>query len=53
MSWISLLNGVVVSIFGCLLSAYFCGVMKSNKQRRAFFIGMGGLLLLQAVTYSA
>ena len=53
MSWISLLNGAVVSIFGCLLSAYFCGVMKSNKQRRAFFIGMGGLLLLQAVTYSA
>ena len=52
MSWISVLNGAAVSIFGCLLSAYFCGAMESKKSRRVFWIGMVAILLLQAVIYN-
>lgn len=52
MIWISLLNGTAVSIFGCVLSAYFSGVMESKNGRRSFLPGMLGLLLLQAVSYS-
>ena len=52
MSWISLLNGTMVSVFGCLLSGYFCGVMESNKDRGTFMLGMAAMLLLQAAVYS-
>ena len=51
MSWISVINGAAVSIFGCLLSAYFCGAMETKKNRRAFWLGMMAILLLQAVVY--
>ena len=50
--WISLLNGTVVSVFGCLLSGYFCGVMEEKSHRRIFLMGVVGVMLLQAVTYS-
>lgn len=50
--WISLLNGTVVSVFGCLLSGYFCGVMEEKSHRRIFLMGVAGVMLLQAVTYS-
>ena len=51
MSWISVLNGAAVSIFGCLLSVHFCGAMESKKSRRILWLGIGIILLLQAVVY--
>lgn len=50
--WISLLNGAMVSIFGCILSASFCGTWDSTKKRCIFWCGIALLLLLQSVCYS-
>ena len=50
--WISLLNGAMVSIFGCVLAASFCGTLDSTRKRLVFCGGVVLLLLLQGVCYS-
>ena len=44
-SWISVLNGGAVSIFGSLLSASFCNVLDTKRNRRIF----GGCIILLLV----
>ena len=50
--WISMLNGAMVSIFGCILSVYFCTVLDSNRKRWLFWGGLVLLMALQGVCYS-
>ena len=51
-NWASMLNGAMVSIFGCVLSVSFCGTLGSTRKRWAFWGGTVLLLLLQGVCYS-
>lgn len=44
---ISLLNGAVVSVYGGLLSAAFCGIPGDRRNRRIFWTGMTLLLICQ------
>lgn len=46
-SWISILNGGAVSIFGSLLSAAFCNALGTRRNRRIFLCCMVVVLLLQ------
>lgn len=50
-SWIPILNGAAVSLFGTLLAASFCNM--SFDRRNCCYLGFGSvfLLLLQAVVY--
>lgn len=48
---LSLLNDAAVSIFGSILSASFCGVMNTRRNRRIFWIGMVLLLIPQGAVY--
>ena len=48
---ISLLNDIVVSIFGCILSASFSGVLTVRRTRNVFWVGFVVILLLQGVCY--
>lgn len=48
---VTLLNGVVVSLFGAVLSASFCGALNTGKKRRGFVGCMAGIFLLQGVLY--
>ena len=45
--WISLLNGAVVTLFGCVLAASFCGALSPGRNRRIFCWYMAAILLLQ------
>ena len=47
-SWISILNGGAVSIFGSLLSASFCNVLDTKRTRRIFSCCMVLILLFQS-----
>lgn len=48
---IFLLNGAAVSIFGCVLSASFCGILGVRRSRRIFWLVMALLLIVQGVVY--
>lgn len=48
-SLISLLNGSAVSVYGGILSASFCGIPGTRRNRRIFRTGMVLLLILQGV----
>lgn len=48
-SWISILNGGAVSIFGSLLSASFCNVLDTKRSRRIFSGCMVWILMLQGI----
>lgn len=45
--WISLLNGIAVSIFGCVLSAAFCDILSARRSSRIFLGCLALILLLQ------
>ena len=45
--WVSLLNGLAVSVFGSLLSASFCGALHTERNRRIFWCCMIAFPLLQ------
>ncbi|MBQ3497357.1 MAG: GHKL domain-containing protein [Oscillospiraceae bacterium] len=47
-----LLNGAAVSVFGGVLSAAFCDVLKTARSRRVFACCMAACLLLQAGIYT-
>lgn len=49
---LSLLNDGAVSIFGSVLSASFCNVLHTQKNRRMFWCSMAVILLLQCMIYS-
>ena len=44
--WLSLLNGFVVSVFGSVLAASFCGALGTRRDRRIF---LGCLLVLTLI----
>lgn len=46
---ISLLNGTIVGIYGCILSASFCGIWKDTKKRRNLTCGYILLQLIQGI----
>lgn len=48
---ISVLNNISVSLFGSVLSAFFCNAADTRKNRRIFFLSMVLLPLLQGVVY--
>ena len=48
---INLLNKAVVSVFGALLSASFCGALNTRRNRRIFWFGMALLLVFQEMAY--
>lgn len=48
---VSLANSAAVSIFGSLLSASFCGVLDTRKNRRTFWLGVALLLIAQGAAY--
>lgn len=48
---ISLLNDAAVSIYGGLLSASFCGVLNTRRNRRIFWLGMALMLIPQGAVY--
>lgn len=50
-SWISILNGGAVSIFGSLLSAAFCNALGTKRNRRIFLCCMVVVLLFQGGVY--
>ena len=50
-SWISVLNGAMVSLFGAVLAAAFCGITGSRKKTALFGGGLLLLLLLQGAVY--
>ena len=47
-----ILNNVAVSVFGCVLSAAFCGLGKTRKSRLQIAAVILGLLLLQGLYYT-
>ena len=48
---ISLLNDAVVSVFGGLLSASFCGALNTRRNCRIFWLGMMLMLIPQGAVY--
>lgn len=48
---LSMLYGVVSSLYGCILSASFCDVFPSQKKRRIFVSGITVLILIQCALY--
>lgn len=50
--WVSLLNGILVSVFGCVLSASFGSALDSRRKRWIFWCGVAVTLLIQGVCYS-
>lgn len=48
---ISLLNDAAVSIYGGLLSASFCGILDSRRNRWIFWLSMALMLLPQGAVY--
>lgn len=50
--WISLLNDVMVSIFGSVLSASFCDALGTRRNRRIFWCCIALIPLLQGWVYS-
>ena len=50
--WISLLNDIAVSIFGSVLSAYFCDALSTRRNRWIFWFCMALLPILQGAVYS-
>ena len=46
-TWISLLNGIAVSLFGSILSASFCGLLDTRRNRWGFVCCMAVILILQ------
>lgn len=48
---VSLLNDAAVSVFGGLLSASFCGVLNTRKNRWVFWTGMAVMLIPQGAVY--
>ena len=46
-SWIILLNGLSVSLFGIILSASFCGTLDSRQNRRIIGVCIIAVPLLQ------
>lgn len=51
MEWISLLNYIAVSLFGCILSASFCGIRKGYRQRRWVVVTVIFMLIVEGVIY--
>lgn len=51
MNIISVINGGAVGIFGMLLSAAFCEIVWTKRNRRIFLISMAAILLFQGVLY--
>ncbi len=49
--WITMLNGGAVSVFGSILSASFCDILKNKKKRRIFLYCLILLLILQAIFF--
>ena len=49
--WISLLDGISVSIFGSVLAAFFCNVFQKPKRRWIFGFCCTAILLLQGLVY--
>lgn len=49
--WIFVINGGAVSLFGCILAASFCGVLKDKRKRLTVYLGMAALLLGQGLAY--
>ena len=47
--WVSLLNGFVVSVFGSVLSASFCGALDTKRNRRIFWGCFLVMTLLQGL----
>lgn len=47
--WISLLNGLAVSLFGSILSASFCGALDTKRNRHIFTGCMAALPLAQGL----
>ena len=50
--WISLFEGIAVSLFGSMLSASFCNALSTPQKRRFFLYGIIVVLLLQGGIYS-
>lgn len=48
-----LLNYIAVGLFGSILSASFCKIFKTDRNRRIFCFGMAVILLAQGWIYSA
>ncbi len=48
---ISLSNDAAVSIFGGYLSAAFCGVLQTRRNRRVFWLGLAVMLIPQGAVY--
>lgn len=49
--FVCLLNDAAVSIFGGVLSASFCGALRTSRSRRVFWLGMALMLLPQGMAY--
>lgn len=49
--WISLLNNLAVSYFGCILAASFCDALRTKKSKRSFTVCMLLMPLIQGVVY--
>ena len=48
---VSLLNDAAVSVFGGVLSASFCGALRTARSRRSFWLGMILMLIPQGAAY--
>ena len=49
---ITILNGGIVSIFGSMLSAFFCDIFRMRRKRAVFLIGAVMLLAVQGIIYT-
>lgn len=52
MNWLSLLNGLLVTLFGGLLSAAFCGGLPARRHRWELLLWLGFLILVQGAVYN-
>ena len=51
-AWVFLLDGIAVSLFGCVLSASFCNALNTRRKRWIFWCCIIVLSLLQGLIYS-
>jgi len=49
---VALLNSWSVSIFGSVLSAYFCGALNTRRNRLIFWLAMAAITMLQVLVYA-
>ena len=48
---ISLVNYIAVSVFGCILSAAFCGIGKEKKQKYLIMLTLLVTLAIEGIAY--